>query len=133
MSDYPSKTTITPRQKTGSINVRELNKKLEDDFGYILLIIEQNREIEKCKATNCITIRFTNNGKFDFYFDFLSSMNFDGLGFNYLSKVNQLMLILMLILIPKQRIKNHPRKILIHKNKKLHFLLFKNQIEIKMG
>ncbi len=67
MSDYPSMTTITPRKKAGSINIRGLNKKFENDFDYILITSDENKGIEKYKASNYRTIRFTNNGKFDFY------------------------------------------------------------------
>ena len=82
-SDYPSMTTITTRPKQGNINLRGLNKKYEDDFGYILITNDPEREVEKYKATNCKTLRFTNNGKFDIVVDFafLSSMNFEGLNF----------------------------------------------------
>jgi hypothetical protein len=76
-------TTVPRRPKAGSINLSGLNKKFEDDFGYVLITNDQNRELEKYKATNCRTSRYTNNGKFDLTvdFDFLSSINFDGLGF----------------------------------------------------
>ena len=82
-SDYPSMTTITTKPKQGSINLRSLNRKYEDDFGYILITKDPNRVLENYKSTNCKVLRFTNNGKYDLHVDFafLSSMNFEGLGF----------------------------------------------------
>ncbi len=63
---------ITPRKKAGTINERGLNKKLEEDFVYILITSEQNREIEKYKSINYRTIKFINNGKFDLTFIYIS-------------------------------------------------------------
>ena len=65
-------TTITSRTKAGTINERGLNKKLEEDFVYILITSEQNREIEKYKTINYRTIKFINNGKFDLTFIYIS-------------------------------------------------------------
>ena len=134
-SEYPSMTTITSRPKQGTINLKGLNKKYEEDFGYILITNDPNRELEKYKATNRKTLRFTNNGKYDLKVDFtfLSSMNFDGLGFK-------------LPYIPGQSTDPNfeapqdpkakgkpPKKNEPNTETKTPFLLPKNSIEIKIG
>ena len=140
-SDYPSMTTITTRPKQGNINLRGLNKKYEDDFGYILITNDPEREVEKYKATNCKTLRFTNNGKFDIVVDFafLSSMNFDGLNFklpfvpgqstdpNFEANVDPKAAAAAKKKDPKKDNKN------VQEEGKTPFFLPKNQIEIKMG
>ena len=140
-SDYPSMTTITTRPKQGNINLRGLNKKYEDDFGYILITNDPEREVEKYKATNCKTLRFTNNGKFDIVVDFafLSSMNFEGLNFklpfvpgqstdpNFEANVDPKAAAAAKKKDPKKDNKN------VQDEGKTPFFLPKNQIEIKMG
>jgi hypothetical protein len=128
-------TTITSRPKQGTINLKGLNKKYEEDFGYILITNDPNRELEKYKATNRKTLRFTNNGKYDLKVDFtfLSSMNFDGLGFK-------------LPYIPGQSTDPNfeapqdpkakgkpPKKNEPNTETKTPFLLPKNSIEVKIG
>ena len=134
-SEYPSMTTITSRPKQGTINLKGLNKKYEEDFGYILITNDPNRELEKYKTTNKKTLRFTNNGKYDLKVDFtfLSSMNFEGLGFklpyipgqstdpNFESPVD-----------PKAKGKP-PKKGEPNLETKTPFLLPKNSIEVKIG
>ena len=135
-SEYPSMTTITSRPKQGTINLKGLNRKYEEDFGYILITNDPNRELEKYKTTNRKTLRFTNNGKYDLKVDFtfLSSMNFDGLGFKlpYLPgqstdpnfEVNQ---------DPKAKGGKPPKKGEPSGEQKTPFLLPKSSIEIKIG
>ena len=135
-SEYPSMTTITSRPKQGTINLKGLNKKYEEDFGYILITNDPNRELEKYKTTNRKTLRFTNNGKYDLKVDFtfLSSMNFDGLGFKlpYIPgqstdpnfEANQ---------DPKAKGGKPPKKGEPTGDQKTPFLLPKSSIEIKIG
>ncbi|MCQ2815786.1 MAG: hypothetical protein MJ252_00825, partial [archaeon] len=79
-SDYPSMTSVgTKKAGTKGILTRK-----EEDFGYILITHDDNRELSKYKATNCRTLKFSNNSLYTIHvdFSFLSEMNFEGLGFD---------------------------------------------------
>ena len=134
-SDYPSMTTITTRPRQGSINLRSLNKKYEDDFGYILITKDPNRVLENYKATNCKTLRFTNNGKYDLHvdFSFLSSMNFEGLGFQlpykYGQSTEQTPPMENSKTVPQKKDKKDPSLV----DPPTPFVLPKSSIEIKIG
>ena len=69
------------KQKSGPMSLKV--KKLEDDFGYLLITKDADKldkaKFEKYKDTNCHQLRLTNAGKFDLRveFHFLSALNYD--------------------------------------------------------
>ena len=134
-SDYPMMTTITTRPRQGAIKLRGLNKTFEDDFGYVLITKDDNRVLENYKKTNCKILRFTNNGKYDIHVDFafLSSMNFEGLGFQlpftYGQSTEQPPQMDNSKTVPQKGKKVDPATI----DPPTPFILPKNEIDIKMG
>ena len=86
ISDYPiisqnPNNMFMGKQKSGPMSLKV--KKLEDDFGYLLITKDADKlekaKFEKYKDTNCHQLRLTNAGKFDLRveFHFLSALNYD--------------------------------------------------------
>jgi hydrocephalus-inducing protein len=86
IADYPSLSTLPSNIKMnlpGTIGLLNRKKNYDENFGSILITKGGRENLDKYKDTNCKLLRFTNNGKFDLRvdFSFLSSLNFEGLGF----------------------------------------------------
>lgn len=85
-ANYPQLNTVGMSiKKPGTIGLLGKNKKIEEDFGYLLIIKDEITEYSKFNSTHLKTLRFTNNGLFDVEvkFVFLSSLNQENLGFNF--------------------------------------------------
>ena len=90
-SDYPSlNTTGLSIKKQGIMGLAKQNRKLEEDFGYLLTIKDANTmtgqttNLNKYNNTHLKVLRFPNDGNFDLEvkFVFLSQLNQEYLGFN---------------------------------------------------